>query len=63
MLENKGDLRGLVTIAVLIIFAAVIFVPPMMGVVISDTLVQSVITLAVMVVGFYFSNKSTQDKM
>ena len=63
MLENKSDLRGIVTIAILIIFAAVIFVPPMMGVVISDTLVQSVITLAVMVVGFYLSNKSTQDKM
>lgn len=62
-METKNDLRGIVTIAILIIFAAVIFVPPMMGVVISDTLVQSVITLAVMVVGFYFSNKSTQDKM
>jgi len=62
-MENKNDLRGVVTIAILFIFAAVIFVPPMMGVVISDTLVQSVITLAVMVVGFYFSNKSTIDKM
>lgn len=62
-MDSKNDLRGIVTIAILIIFASVIFVPPMMGVVISDTLVQSVITLAVMVVGFYFSNKSTQDKM
>ena len=62
-MDSKNDLRGLVTIVILIIFAAVIFVPPMMGVVITDSLVQSVIGLTVMVVGFYFSNKSTQDKM
>lgn len=60
MLE-KNDLRGIITIFVLMLFAAVIFVPAVFKLEIPDPLLQTVISITTMVATFYFTNKATKD--
>lgn len=60
---KKQDLRGIVTIFTLILFASVIFVAPLLKIQIPDPLIQTVISITTMVVTFYFTNKATKDKM
>lgn len=66
---DRSDLRGIVTITMLVIFAASIFIPVFIKVFtevdieIPASLEQAVITLTTAIVTFYFSNKATKDNM
>lgn len=60
---SKQDLRGIVTLFMLIVFAAAIFVPPVLNIQLLTEFVQSVIQLTAIVVTFYFANAATKDKM
>lgn len=59
---DKKDLRGIITIFVLLLFASVIFIPAILKFEIADPLLQTVISITTMVSTFYFTNKATRDK-
>ena len=66
---EKQDLRGIVTIVVVAIFALAIFIPflteVMTGnnVLIPEALLQATIQFTGIVIAFYFGNKATKEKM
>lgn len=59
---EKQDLRGVVTIVMILIFAAAIFSPPVFGFKLDTEFTQSVIQLTGVIVTFYFTNKATKDR-